>query len=281
MLNESLKYQHISTNETYNNQTATFRAEVALLTRTIVIAPNFASEFDGVAVLVTKIDQVVPTIALSHVQLEKCGQRSHRLHCIDVRVSDSMAGSKITGVSIRNSFARGISIDGASDLAITENVVVNASGGGITLNRGSEVRNNLTSNVIVGTANMTYLDQVDVLATGIAVQNPFNNITFNAVASSEYDGLTYRGTKVAQDSLAIAGACPIGTRIMASTNNNIHSCTNNGVSIVQMAPSGYPCEVDFDLPTGYAPSANTLSNYTVWGNLAAGFYGLKIGAIQL
>lgn len=278
-LNDSLRYQHISMTETYGATAIGFKAEVALLSRSISVDSLSTADEDGVSIVIEKDQDKIPIVVLTNVVLYNCGSRSSARHCIDVRVDDVMFGSKVSSNVVRRSSTRGISIAGASDLVVSDNVVLNTHGSAIVLDKGSEMRSLVTNNLVVSTYNASYMQFSDLSATGISTQSPWNNISSNTIATSEYDGLAYKGSKLAKGCLAIGGVCPIGMRVLYSANNTLRSCTNNGLTITQMVMSNFACEVSYGAQST-GDTINSLTDFNIWGNLGTGLLALRVGNLQ-
>lgn len=61
------------------------------------------------------------------------------------------SASFIEGISIHDSYVRGITLEGTSFLSIMDSVLINTIGSGISLSLGTEISNVLSNNLVMGT----------------------------------------------------------------------------------------------------------------------------------
>jgi hypothetical protein len=148
------------------------------------------------------------------------------------------------------------------------------------LETGSELRNNISGNIVVQSHNSSYFDLSDLGASGIYITNPSNRVTMNAIFASAFDGVTYIPMELPSNTLALAELCPIGLSVLSSFRNVIHSNHNNGITIYELILRDYPCESDSSIVTLVTSPINEFSNYTIWGNRGTGLNIYKIGGCQ-
>jgi hypothetical protein len=68
---------------------------------------------------------------------------------IHIRYAGDASDSYIRGVAVLDSFARGIVLEGVSNLRVDSNVFYNNKGHNIALIGGAEIRNHITNNYII------------------------------------------------------------------------------------------------------------------------------------
>lgn len=193
-LDASLRYMHWGELQSYNGKTVDERAEVALLSRNILIQGDPSAESDGFGGHIMIMSG--STLHLDGVTLHRMGQRG-RLGRYPIHfhlMGDDARGSFVKNSTIHRSFNRCMTIHGSNGVLLQNNVAYDAAGHCFFLEDGAEVDNVLEGNLGLGIYRPEEEDALlesDMRFLGPAVYwitNPDNIVRNNVAAGSQGSG---------------------------------------------------------------------------------------------
>lgn len=191
-LDRPLRYGHFGDLQRYGDATLDERAEVALLSRNIVVRGAEDSQSDGFGgqMMIENGGKV----HLRGVEFADMGQTGRlRRYPIHFHMDGSAAGSFVKNSSIHNSFNRCITVHGTDDLVVADNVCYDHVGHGFFLEDGSETDNVFRGNLGFRTrrAKTNPLLPSDERPATFWITNPDNSFVDNRAAGSEDFGFWY------------------------------------------------------------------------------------------
>lgn len=190
-LDRPLERMHWGVMQRFAGRDVDQRAEVALLTRNIVVrGPHDAAE-DGFGGHMMFMEGAVAR--LDGVELEHMGQLNVlRRYPVHFHLEGSAGDSYLKRMSIHHSFNRCITIHGTDDLLVKDNVCFDHVGHGYFLEDGAETGNVLSGNLGLGTRSTDEgLLPSDDRAATFWITNPDNDLIDNVAAGSEGIGFWY------------------------------------------------------------------------------------------
>ena len=194
-LDQNFAYKHWGKLQTYNGQILDERAEVANLTRAIVIQGDASSVQEGIGghIMVTAGGQAL----LDGVELYHMGQRGEmgRYPIHWHLLGDLARGQYLKNSSVHSSFNRCVTIHGSNGVQIINNVTYKNEGHCFFLEDGAEQDNIFRNNLAIATysAEKAILPTDDTFPgpSSYWITNPDNLFENNVAAGSAGSGFWY------------------------------------------------------------------------------------------
>lgn len=232
-IDRALKYAHFGELQQYGNRTLDERAEVALLSRNIVIRGDEDASSDGFGGQMMVMGG--GALRLRGVEFAQMGQTSRlRRYPIHFHMDGSAAGSFVRNSAIRNSFNRCITVHGTDDLVVADNVCYDHVGHGFFLEDGSENDNVFRGNLGFRTREPKSdpLLPSDEDPATFWITNPDNKFVGNRAAGSDGFGFWFalpeRPTGLSSGETDVS---PRRTPLKAFRGNVAHSNGNDGLNV--------------------------------------------------
>ncbi|XP_053129194.1 fibrocystin [Hemicordylus capensis] len=247
-----LRYPHgVSEEEVFGERLA-FRAVVAVLSRNVVIQGNFTSErlshlkqckeagisgeFSeclykrserklgsrdmGAVVVVQAYHAEESWLQVEGVQFRHVGQAFQKhLSALTINGNAQMSNSYVKNCVVFNSFARGVSLSGVSELRVENNIFYNIMGHGLRIRDRLNKKNKVRHNTIIGLSGTDGLSSTEISSpAGIYIQDPDNLIEGNTVCAAG-NGYFFHLSPIGRSE----------TPILLFTKNVAHSCSRYGL----------------------------------------------------
>ncbi|XP_052063080.1 fibrocystin-L-like [Mytilus californianus] len=228
-LTGTLKYDHLGISETIGGHTLEYRAEVAMLTRNILVRglndPQWndkiekcdagfnTGEFDvqtcflgrfgeelgndqfGVQIIVhgSEYDKHLAQAYVEYVEFNYAGQ-AFRLgrYPMHYHLNGDMTGSYVKGCAFHQTFNRAVNIHGTHNVLVQNNVGFNVMGGAFFLEDGIETGNIFDGNLLIFVRESSSLQNDDITPAAFWITHPNNTVTNNAAAGGTHFGFWYR-----------------------------------------------------------------------------------------
>lgn len=248
--NAPLEHTHFGRSQTYDNgktgeeaQTwvAETRAEVALLSRNVTIQGDADSASDGYGGHTMIMDGA--EMHVSGAEFANMGQEGVLgRYPIHWHLPGDVSGQYVENSSIHHSFNKGITVHGAQNAWIEDNVVFDTIGHGYLFEDGSEFGNTLKDNLGFVTRAAASLNEASHRSdfTGVStywIKNPQNHLIGNHAAGSENTGfwITHENEVSGQsaESGLYEGYSPKKRSSGVFEDNTAHSNGQNGLSHAQ------------------------------------------------
>lgn len=230
-LDRALEYQHWGTLQTYAGQTVDERAEVALLSRNVVVRGNEASTKNGFGGHLMIMEAAEARI--EGVEFENMGQKNAlRRYPVHFHMDGNAPESYLKRSSIHHSFNRCVTIHGTNELEVRDNVCFDHLGHGFFMEDGAERRNVISGNLGLGTrANDNGLLPTDDNPATFWITNPDNTVTNNVAAGSEGFGFWYALPEHPTGLSNSPNIWPRRTPLRAFKGNVAHSNGDSGLNV--------------------------------------------------
>ena len=229
-LTSPLEYKHISMQQKIAGWSVETRAEVAYLSRSVVVRGNkdedwynkvtdcpeefhpgqfsvqtclegrFRSELlgdqFGCQIVVWRTEQQIENrhvqAKMEYVEITHAGQ-AFRLgrHPLNFHLSGSINGSFIKGCSIHHTFNRAIGITGVDNVVVENNVAFSILGHAYFFEDGNEKYNTLERNLAIHVESSSKLLNTDLTPAAFWVVSPNNTIRGNTAAGGTHFGFWY------------------------------------------------------------------------------------------
>jgi cell migration-inducing and hyaluronan-binding protein len=191
-LDRALRYGHFGELQQYGDAVLDERAEVALLSRNIVVQGAEDSTTDGFGgqVMIEHGGEV----RVRGVEFANMGQKARlRRYPVHFHMEGSAKGSFIKNSAIHHSFNRCITIHGTDEVLIADNVCYDHVGHGFFFEDGAETGNVLRGNLGFRTRSVERdpLIPTDRHPATFWITNPDNTLVGNHAAGSESFGFWY------------------------------------------------------------------------------------------
>lgn len=234
------------------------RAEVALLTRNVVITsknPNLRAH-------TMFMDDAKGSISYAEfVNLgpqNQLGKYPIHFH----KMGDSSKGMYVQGASIWNSTNRWITIHSSNGVTLRDNVAYNSVGHGYFLEAGDEMLNVIDHNIGVLTNRGTLITS-DVVPSVFWLENPRNKLLNNIAVQGQYFGYKYDVPNRVQDLKSVGKVNLRGLPILQFDNNEAH---NNGAYGLWTSAGAQHDPTDQTMPI------SSIKNFLSWRNGSWGVY---------
>ncbi|XP_067401067.1 fibrocystin isoform X2 [Emydura macquarii macquarii] len=253
-LRSPLRYSHSCGEERVHGKRLALSAVVALLSRRIVVQGNLTRERashlrecaeagvsgDAAACLYKRSEKVLGSqdmgavvivqafqgedshIRLDGVQFRHMGQAfQQHLSALTIAGDARMTDSYIRSCSVWESFGRGLSLSGISELRVDNNVFYNILGHGILLGEGLEQGNRIRHNTVIGLSGTDGLSNIETLSpAGIYIRAPANQIEANTVCAAGYGYFFH-----------LSPDGPSQMPLLSFSKNTAHSCSRSGLLV--------------------------------------------------
>lgn len=229
-----LRYQHWGQFQSYAGRTLDQRAEVGLLTRSIVIQGDSASS------LATGLGGHVMVMAgaearVEGVELTRMGQKSQLArYPMHWHLAGDVSGQYFRNNAVWKTFNRCLTIHGTSNLEASGNVCYDNIGHAFFLEDGAETGNLLANNLGLVTRRPATGEQVlpsDVDPATFWITNPDNAVRGNVAAGSRGFGFWYALPTAPTGLSAGSAARPRATPLREFSDNVAHSNRNTGLNV--------------------------------------------------
>ena len=227
---------HWGETQSYGGRTVDERAEVALLSRNVVVRggeDGLDRGFGGHLMAMKG-----STVRISHTEFDRMGQRGRQgRYPVHFHLAGDASGSYLRGSSIHDSFNRCVTIHGAHNLEIKDNVAYQAVGHCFFLEDGIETGNVLERNLGFGIKRPERKDALlptDVSYIGAAVfwiTNPDNVLRGNVAAGSEGAGFWIALPEHPTGASATTDVWPRRTPLRVFAGNVAHSSGSDGLHV--------------------------------------------------
>jgi cell migration-inducing and hyaluronan-binding protein len=188
-LDEPLRYQHWGELQTFDGRTVDERAEVALLTRNVVVRGNNATDgFGGHSMIMGG-----GAARIEGVEFQNMGQRMRlRRYPVHFHMDGAAPDSYLRKSSIHHSANRCVTVHGTNELRVMGNVCFDHVGHGFFLEDGAEQDNVFANNLGFGTREIEKgLLPTDRSPATFWITNPDNVFRNNVAAGSDGFGFWY------------------------------------------------------------------------------------------
>ncbi|XP_053372849.1 fibrocystin-L-like [Mercenaria mercenaria] len=228
-LDSPLNAEHIGDAESFNETSIQLRAEVGLLTRSIVVRGNKDFQWSGeakncrpgtqnddyiprtcfhgrlteeagssqfgviIVVHAAKYNSLLARLRISYTEITFAGQAYRQgRHPLFFHSNGNMSTSYLRGCSIHGTFNRAITIQDSNNILVEETVIYDILGGGIVLEDGVEIGNHFQHNLVIFVSSSSCLFHGDSIPASFLITNPDNVLQHNAVAGGSHYGYWYK-----------------------------------------------------------------------------------------
>ncbi|CAL8085254.1 unnamed protein product [Calicophoron daubneyi] len=225
----------------------------------------------------TKEDDANITVQLANIELYNMGQ-SFRLgrHPIHFHHSGQLEGSYVRNCSVHRSFNRAINLHNTQDVVIDYNVVYDVLGCAICLEGGSEVRNVISHNLVVGVKASTSHLPNDLTPASFCINNTVNIVKDNVAAGGYSTGFLYGFLHPRLPTDLEDYSCSTDADLAQFVNNTAHSLEGSGFWITGIHQSPRDSKTCTDQPI----HTELLDIFSSWNN-AIGFRCDDCGGAQI
>ncbi|KAJ3227695.1 Fibrocystin-L [Clydaea vesicula] len=274
-LDANLNFTHSGVESVVNGHKISYKAEVGLLSRNIVIegvlnngkaspiSDSYDDQFGGHIMVHPSMNAEVPSHAqLSFVELYHMGQAFQLgRYPIHWHLNPTVGNNSfVEGCSIHESFNRAITAHGVTSLTIKDNVAYNIMGHTYFVEDGIEENNSFIGNLGILTKKSYSLLNTDQIPATFWITNPNNNYVNNSAAGSEGSGFFIDLQNHPTGPSETVSVCPVNKNLGSFFNNKAHS-NDFGFRIWERyIPSSCEC-------CGmWYPMETQFLNLTTWGN---------------
>lgn len=187
------------------------RAEVALLSRNIIVQGDEASEAQHLGGHMMFMSTKSTTVRLSNIEVTRMGQYDHlgRYPVHFHLMGDKCEGCSVKDISVHDTVQRGIVVHDTSSVLVQHNVVHNSMGHNYIVETVTTKGNVFDGNLAIGNRQpspgftvQALKDQNDDIPTGFWIRNANNVFSGNHVAGSVGMGMWFDGSGDAPVNLA-------------------------------------------------------------------------------
>ncbi|GBG70297.1 hypothetical protein CBR_g6425 [Chara braunii] len=237
VLDSPLQFPHVGQVLTIEGQPLDVRAEVAVLSRNVVIegsSDSQAMQFGATVMMHSPgADSLVGTF--SNVEVRQAGQ-AFRLgrYPIHFHMIGTVSRSYVKNCSIHHTYNRAIAVHGVNNLTVANNVAYRTMGHTFFVEDGAEMYNVFDGNLGMDTRPSSSLLNTDQTPATFWVTNPLNYVRNNVAAGSASYGFWYKldespsGASEAAFSNVI---CPLRSPLGQYKNNVAHSNNVYGLRV--------------------------------------------------
>lgn len=299
-LDRPLEHMHYGQIQTFGSFVLESRAEVALLSRNIVVRGEVSSSrptFGGHTMFMRGSE-----VKISGVEFTRMGQRGlngrYPVHFHLMR--DTAAGSYLKHSAIHHVFQRFITVHTSNRLLIENNVCFDTSGHGVFIEDGNETGNMFRNNLIMLIRQMPLEDRLrdpsksldqcrnevhsalcdtkqDVRSSGFWISHPDNHFVGNVVAGVE-EGFGFWYTSGADGQLRDDETGAVVRFYELPPMREFRDNLAHSVSSIRYAPPLYnpayaPVQTGSGLTVDFAQAGSApIVNFTAYKNLNAGIW---------
>ncbi|WP_119067820.1 G8 domain-containing protein [Rubrobacter indicoceani] len=254
-LSRRLTYSHYGEKQSIAGGTVDERAEVALLSRNVVIEGEAASSADGFGGQLMVMDD--GKLRMEGAELTRMGQRNilRRYPVHFHLLSNAGADSYLTNTTLHNTFNRCVTIHGTNGLRVAGNTCYNTPGHAFFLEDGAETDNVLEGNLGFVTRKPPESERLllsDARPATFWITNPDNTLRGNVAAGSEGFGFWFALPENPTGLSRTTAIWPRRTPLGVFSGNTAHSNNLTGLFIDDgPKPDGSTTET-----TNYRPLLN-------------------------
>jgi len=183
-------------------------------------------------------------VRLSHIEVRRGGQGLKLgKYPIHFHMVGSVSWSYVKYCSVHHLFNRAIAVHGTNDLRVIGNVVHDTRGHAIFLEDGTEVRNEISYNLVGLVRPAWSLLLVDQSPACFWIVNPDNKLVGNRAAGSSHYGFWYRALEHPDGQggqhlkETFTKMCPSMTPLLEFRNNVAHSTGRHGLKMSDYFPT--------------------------------------------
>lgn len=291
-MDKAFEWKHFAMTQTYGNSTIDMRAEVALLSRNVVVRgdpDSSALNQYGATIFLHSVGDNSLVARLNNIEMTQMGQAfkvgryAVHFHMIGA-VHKSYAKNCVT----HESHNRAYTIHGTHYLRLDNNVAYHAKGHNIFIEDAAETKNYISNNLIIKTVRSMSLLNTDQSPAGFWITHPDNAFINNHAAGSDRYGFWYDLQDHAMGPSANINICSKNARVGEFRDNAAHSNGRYGLRIFHnMVPREFPCKPivrdwnnDTDPYHANRPVFANFNGFTGWKNNRNGAIAEKAGAVQ-
>ncbi|XP_048362810.1 fibrocystin-like [Sphaerodactylus townsendi] len=195
-------------------------------------------------------------LRLEGVQFRHVGQAFRKdLSALTIVGNTNMTESYIRDCAVLDSFARGMSLSGVSDLRVENNILYNIMGHGLHVGEWPDQKNQLKSNTIIGLSGTDGLSNIETFSpAGIYIQAADNLIEGNMVCAAGH-GYFFHLSPTGLSQLPV----------LSFRRNVAHSCTRFVLSNYTGMDSCYILNITLKQQTIMSSSNLQLQAFLLWG----------------
>lgn len=234
--NGGLEYEHWGALQSFGGIVLDERAEVGLLSRSVVVRGDDGSGPDGFGGHTMVMAGARPRI--SHTEFTSMGQmRELGRYPIHFHRARDMAGSLVIGNSVHHSFNRCVTVHGTHNVLVKDNVAYDAPGHCYFLEDGNETGNRFIHNLGLSTREPDPEDALLVTdhdhhgPATFWITNPDNVFIDNAAAGSDGSGFWIALPEHPTGPSATSSVWPRRTPLAGFRGNTAHSNGGDGLHV--------------------------------------------------
>jgi hypothetical protein len=255
-LEDALEHLHLGETRYFDGQAVEMRAEVALLTRNLLVQGDEDSvepiQYGATIMLHSEGDESLVG-RIEGIEATRMGQ-AYRLgrYPIHFHMIGDVTQSYARRNSVHRTFNRAFTIHGVHKLRVQYNVAYNTMGHTYFIEDAIETKNIIEYNLACLTRASNALLNTDQTPTSFWITNPDNHVRHNTGAGSKNYGFWYRAeTHVTGVSASVGlgdDVCPKGTPLLEFFNNTAHSNGRYGFRVYdEYFPRVNPCDSSSEL----------------------------------
>ena len=279
----SLNYEHYAGIQIIDGVTFEMRAEVALLSRNIIVQGDDTSERlkYGVHIMSSSNDDSGAIARVSYTEIRQAGQAySLGRYPIHFDLIGDAQDSYVIGNAVHHSYNRAITIHGVNFLRVQNNVAYWCMGHTIFIEDGVETYNLIEDNLVINTIASMSLLNTDQTPASFWITNPNNIWRRNRAAGSDSYGFWFNLKSYAQGSSATNSFCPLGMPLGEFSSNQAHSNGRYGLRIFpEFTPRTYPC-LAYQPYDQNPPIQAEFKDFLGWKNGRDAVIGEALGAVK-
>ncbi|XP_066284016.1 fibrocystin-L-like [Branchiostoma lanceolatum] len=196
-------------------------------------------------------------------------------HPITFSMCGDVSGSFVRSSVIRQSFNRGVGVQGTDNLSLKDNVLYDVKGNGFFTQDGDEKDNIFENNLAVMIKQSVSLQAEDLMPSGFLLRHPGNLLEGNVVVGSEHGGFWYNLPARTGGTARTSLVCPRKVPLATFQGNAAYSCHGAGLLV---SPSYRP-----NVGSNCGSSEDqlvTFANFTASGCFR-GIHMVSVGSVQV
>ncbi len=251
-LNQPVLTQKWGALQTYSNYSIDQRAEVANISRNIVVRgdTNTQGGYGGHMMVMQN-----GLAEIDHVEFLRMGQSGILArYPVHWHMANDASGNYVNGSSIHNSFNRCVTLHGTDNVLISNNVCYNIIGHAMFLEEAGETGNRFYDNIVVDVQPTSTTNKLvpfdDSIASGFWITNPDNEFRNNVAAYVRGHGFWYVLPTAPFGMSAGQPDIPNETNVKLFENNVAHSNEGDGLNLqgcpdTGIGPESFNCKKHF------------------------------------
>ncbi|KXZ47885.1 hypothetical protein GPECTOR_32g498 [Gonium pectorale] len=286
-LNAKLNFTHLGVIEPIaygqaNGATIDMRAEVAVLTRNVVLQGDENSEafmFGATVMVSTPSGRPRANLRFEQAEIRQTGQ-AFRLgrYTMHFHMHGDLAyQSWIRGCAVHHTYNRALTIHGSHRVIVQDNVAYNVMGHAFFLEDGIETGNIFENNLGMSTRASSALLNTDTTPATFWITNPNNTYRNNVAAGSDAYGYWVRLLDNPEGPSYTTSVCPKFTPLGVIQNNVAHSNMFYGFRIhPEYYPKQNPCS---NFMSSYIQVPAVIDGLTTYKNGMKGAIATQVGLV--